>query len=369
VALAAAGAVGLWWYVNRPATQLCLPGVVEIQETHLGSKVGGRVDRVAVAEGDQVQPGQPLVYLEAPELQAQLQQAQARLDAAQADLDKARNGNRFEEKEQARLAVSAAEQRWLRLKAGSRPEEIEQAKADLTSTEAELEGARQDLERGRVLIGPRAVNQGELDTLRATFNRLQGKVASNRARLKLLEAGSRAEDIAEAAAELDKARANYALLLAGTRSEDLASAEARVAELQARLEELKANLKETVVCAPTHAVVEVLAVRKGDLAAANQQILRILTAEDLWVKAYVPETELGKVRLNQEVAVTIDSYPGRRFPAVIYQIASTSEFTPRNIQSPDERRNQVFGVKVRITEPQGVFKSGMAASVWVPLHN
>jgi multidrug efflux pump subunit AcrA (membrane-fusion protein) len=94
----------------------------------------------------------------------------------------------------------------------------------------------------------------------------------------------------------------------------------------------------------------------------------VLRADDLWVKVYVPETELGKVRLHQEVEVTIDSYPGRTFAGTVVQVASASEFTPRNVQSADERRHQVFGIKVRVPDPQGVFKSGMAAEVILPLH-
>jgi multidrug resistance efflux pump len=114
-------------------------------------------------------------------------------------------------------------------------------------------------------------------------------------------------------------------------------------------------------------VVEVLAVRKGDLVPPNQPVLRVLRAEDLWVRVYVPETELGKVTLNQAAEVTIDAYPDRRFDGTVMQIASESEFTPRNVQSADERRHQVFGLKVRVADPRGVFKSGMAAEVTLPL--
>ncbi len=116
-------------------------------------------------------------------------------------------------------------------------------------------------------------------------------------------------------------------------------------------------------------MVEVLAVRKGDLVMPNQPVVRVLRAEDMWVKVYVPETELGKLRLGQDVEVTVDAYPGRRFQGKVIQIASESEFTPRNVQSLDERRHQMFGVKVRVDDPQGVFKSGMAADVWLPLHD
>jgi multidrug resistance efflux pump len=114
-------------------------------------------------------------------------------------------------------------------------------------------------------------------------------------------------------------------------------------------------------------LVEVVSVRKGDIIAPNQPILKVLRADDLWVKIYVPETQLGQLRLNQEVEVTVDSYPDRRFSGTIMLIAAESEFTPRNVQSADERRHQVFGVKVRVPNPEGIFKSGMAAEVIVPL--
>jgi len=130
-----------------------------------------------------------------------------------------------------------------------------------------------------------------------------------------------------------------------------------------------ANLKEAVVRAPDKALVEVVAVRPGDLVPPNQPVLRVLRYQDLWVKVYIPETDLGKVRENQEVQVFVDAYPGHPFRGTITFIDAQSEFTPRNVQSLDERRHQMFGVKVRVDDPQGVFKSGMAADVWLPLHD
>jgi multidrug resistance efflux pump len=355
--------LGFYWPLSHSKRGLRLPGVVEIQEVRLSSKVGGRVARVAVAEGNLVQPGQPLVYFDVPELQAQYEQMQARLQAAEADLEKARNGARVEEKAAARAARDAARSRWERLKAGSRVEEIEQAQSELASAEADLKGARKEAERSTTLYARKAVSGTDYDAAVTALERAQGRASAARARLKLLQAGSRPEEIAEAAAELARAQANFDLLEAGTRSEDIAQAQARVAELKAKVRELKVNLQEAVVVAPEHAVVEVLPVRKGDIVPPNQPVVRVLRAEDLWVKVYVPETELGKVRLGQEVEVKIDGYPDKSFAGVIQQIASESEFTPRNIQSVDERRHQVFGVKVRVANPDGVFKSGMAADV------
>jgi multidrug resistance efflux pump len=96
-------------------------------------------------------------------------------------------------------------------------------------------------------------------------------------------------------------------------------------------------------------------------------MVRALRADDLWVKVYVPETDLGRVRLGQKVEVGVDGYPDHRFAGTIEQIAAESEFTPRNVQSADERQHQVFGVKVRVANPEGLFKSGMAAEIALPL--
>src|SRR5262249_41384955 len=160
---------------------------------------------------------------------------------------------------------------------------------------------------------------------------------------------------------------NALLLQNGNRSEDIAEAEATLAEARGKLHEVEAQLREASLRAPEQAVVEVLGVRKGDLVTPNQILVRVLRADDLWVKVYVPETELGRVRLGQKVDVSVDGYPGKHFAGTIEQIAAESEYTPRNVQSADERRHQVFGVKVRVANPDGMFKSGMAAEVTMPV--
>jgi multidrug resistance efflux pump len=358
---------GWYWPFGERARGLRLPGIVETQEVRLGSKVGGRVAEVRVREGDLLEPEQVLVRFEAPELESQRRQLQARLQSAEADLEKNNNGFRTEEKDAARSAFEAARARWQRLKSGSRPEEIEEAAGDLAQADADLKLCRQKYERTRTLNAVATASQEEYDSALAAMNRTKAQVDAARARLKLLRAGSRQEDINEAAAEMKRAQANLELLLAGTRPEDIAAAQARVLEMRARLQEVEVNLQESVVRAPERAVLEVLAVRKGDLVAPNQPILRILRADDLWVKVYVPEPQLGKVRLGREVEVRLDGYPDKAFPGTVMQIASESEFTPRNVQSADERRYQVFAIKVRVANPEGIFKSGMAAEVWIPL--
>jgi HlyD family secretion protein len=360
-------ALGFFWPFGRRGQTLQIPGVVEIQEVRLGSKIGGRVARVAVREGDLVDAGQPLVYFDVPELEAQRDQLQASLAAMEADLERWKNGPRPEEKRAAQEAVEAARARWAVLKLGSRPEEIREARSQYESAQADWKLARDDFDRALRLYRQQTLSRGEYDAARAALERAQGNAAKTRARLDLLVAGNRPEEIQQALAQLKQAQANLDLLLAGSRSEDIAAAEARAAQARGKLREIEANLREAIVRAPERVLIEVLAVRKGDLVAPNQPILRVLRADDLWVRIYVPEVQLGKIRLHEKVDVTIDSDPDRHFQGEITYISSESEFTPRNVQSADERRFQVFSAKVHVDDPQGIFKSGMAAQVSVPL--
>ncbi|MBV8270588.1 MAG: efflux RND transporter periplasmic adaptor subunit [Planctomycetaceae bacterium] len=363
--------VGVGWVGIPPSRRaravLRLPGVVEVQEVRLGSKVGGRVSRVLTSEGSLVEPGDPLVAFEVPELEAQRAQWEAHLKSVEAELERARNGPRREEKAAAAAAVAAAEARWRRLKVGFREEEIRQARSDWSSAEADLRLAEEEFGRADRLSRRGSVTQAECDSARAAYDRARGRAAAAQAHLDLVTTGSRPEEIDEAAALLAQARANLDLLKAGTRPEDIKEIEGRVAETRGKLQEIEANLAEAVVRAPTRAVVDVVSVRAGDLVTPNQTVVRILRVDDLWIKVFVPETEMGEVRLNQAVEATIDAYPGHRFAGTIRFIAGQSEFTPRNIQSADERRHQVFAVKVRVADPQRVFKSGMAAEVLIPV--
>lgn len=365
--LAAAGAgLACFWPFGKDNGVLVLPGTVETQEVRLASKVSGRINRVAVNDGEMVLPGQPLIYLHLPELDAQRDQVRAKLQSSKANLAKAVAGPRKQERLAAEEAVNAAKARLAKFEAGYREEEKVQARAELAMWTAELEPARRDLKREQELGSLASTAQKQEGAL-AYYNRIQSQIRSAQARVEMLEKGYRPEEIAEAKAELARASAQHELLEAGTRPEEVDEARANVAELEARLRELDAQLEEAVIKAPERAIVEYVSVRPGEVVSPGQPLLKALRADDLWVKAFVSEVDLGKVRLNLEVEVTCDAYRDRKFKGVVSFIASTSEFTPRNIQTLDERHHQVFAIKVRVADPEGVFKSGMAASVRLPL--
>ena len=154
-------------------------------------------------------------------------------------------------------------------------------------------------------------------------------------------------------------KSRYDLLLAGTRVERLAQSRAELAEIDTHLREMK-------IAAPSDSVLEVLSVKVGDVLAANQEIATLLLTNHLWVRVYVPEPWLGRIQLGEKVKVGVDSDPGADFSGTVEQIARAAEFTPRNVQTVDERIKQVFGIKVRLENPGGKLRAGMAADVTFP---
>lgn len=359
--------LGFSWPFGRRDEFLRLPGIVEIHEVLLGPRIAGRVREVHVTEGDSLSEGMPLVTLDVPELFAQRDILRARVAEADAKLREAENGPRLQEKEAAHAAVTAARARLLRLERGFRDEEKRQAKSDLEALLAEEQLAREEFTRASRLVRAGASSRQELDTARSTLDRLHGRVEAARARHDMHQAGTRQEEILEARADVARLESQQKLLDLGTREEEKAAARARLAEAQARLAESEINLREAVVRTAEPCIVELVTVRKGSLVAAGQPVARILRTGDLWVKTYVPETQLGKLRLGQDVQVTMDSYPGRPFSGRVVFIGAESEFTPRNVQTVDERRHQMFGVRVKIDDPNGHYKSGMAAEVLIPI--
>jgi multidrug resistance efflux pump len=358
--------LGFFWPFRNQAI-LRLSGTVEIQEVRLASKVGGRVGEVLVQEGQIVSPGARLVVFEAPELEALRDQLKARLQQAEADYAKVANGPRLEEKLAGRAVADAAKARLDRLVAGWREEEKRTVASELETARADLKQAEAEFERISTLYQQKSVSQADVDAATGGRDRARGKLRAVQSRYEMMLSGSRKEDIAEARADYDKARAQADLLDAGSRWEDVLLASARVREARANLDEVEVKLREAVVLAPEGVVVDVVAVRKGDVVPPNQPVLRVLRADDLWVKVYVPEPKLEMVRMQQEVDVFTDAFPNRPLTGRVIFIDPISEFTPRNVQSSDERRHQVFGVKIHVDNPRGLLKAGMAAEVRIPL--
>jgi len=338
-------------------------GTVETREIQIGSKVGGRVTEVPVEEGQVVKAGTQLVRFECDELKAQRAQAAAALAQAQADAEKLARGNRPEEIAQAEATARAQRAAFEEAKNGPRRQEIEQAQADYKAASADATNARIFYERMEKLIATDTISRQQFDDAREKRDAAAQRAESARQRLALLEAGTRQEDVSAAEAKFKQAESAAMLARKGFRREDVAAARGRMAEAQGRVAELDARLREAELIAPADAVLEVVSVRPGDLVQSGRIVVTMLEASQLWVKVYVPETDLAHVRVGQKATVRVDSFGGRAFEGHVGQIASQAEFLPRNVQTKSDREHQVFGVKVYVDNSQQVLKSGMSATV------
>jgi HlyD family secretion protein len=335
-------------------------GTVETREIQVGQKVGGRVTAVPVEEGQTVKAGALLVSFECDELKAQRVQAVAAVQQAQADLERMLRGNRPEEIEQAEASAKAQRKALDAAQNGPRKQEIDQARADYAAASADAEASFQRMQK---LVAKDEISRQEFDDATDKRDAAAQRSESARQRLALLQAGTRAEDLRAAEARYRQARAAAVLARKGFRNEDIEAARGRLAEAQGRVAELDARLREAVLMAPADAVIEVVSVRPDDLVPPGQIVMTMLENSQLWVKVYIPETELAHVRLGQNAAVQVDTFSGRVFQGHVEQIASEAEFLPRNVQTRDDREHEVLGVKVYVNNPEGILKSGMAATV------
>lgn len=221
--------------------------------------------------------------------------------------------------------------------------------------EGVLRAARAAL--ARVLNGPRPE---EIARARVDWENAERERVRLESLLRQGIVGQQAYD--DAAARAEVARATFEELERGSRREDIAEARANVEREAGRLAYLRRTRAETVVTAPAAGTIESIDLRPGDLVPANRPVARLLEPGELWVRVYVPEPKLGLVRLGQEAAVSVDTFPDREFRGRVVEIRDQAEYVPRNIQTLDQRNDQVFGVKVAI-DPAPELKAGMAALV------
>ena len=362
------GTLAAWKYFSgrESADNLVLSGTIEADEIHVGSKVGGRIASVVVNEGQAVKQGQPLIHFDRFDLDAKRADAAAAVAEAEANLQKTLKWSRPEEVAAARAQAEAAWMSYLEARNGPRKEEIDAARAELSAAEADHDVAKVTLERTAKLVSNGVQSQQEYDNAKSANDRAAARREAARQKLDLLLAGTREEEIARAERLFKQAAANRELVERGARKEDIEMAKAQVERARATLKQIDIQLGELEVTAPADAVVEVLQVRPGELINPNAPVATLVEVDRLWVRVYVPEPEKGNVQLGKEVSVEVDTFRGERFRGRIEEISSRGEFTPRNIQTRDERAHQVFGLRVRLDNSGGRLSAGMAADVTIP---
>ncbi|MCE9546884.1 MAG: efflux RND transporter periplasmic adaptor subunit [Planctomycetia bacterium] len=339
-------------------------GFVEAYDVRVGSRVGGRVERVLVNEGDQVVQDQPLVELAPFDLRERLAEAQATLAAKQADLERLTKGYRREEIDEAAGRRDQLAARLQMLTAGPRKQEKEISQLQLQIAQRQLERAIAKYRRTQDVFRQGQATQDEMDE--ATLQKLSAEamVGVRQQEVSLADEGTRREEIDEAKARLAGAQAAWELLKNGYRTEEIAAAKAAVAAAAAAVGIFQKQLEELTIRAKVNGVVEALDLRPGDLVAPNAPVLSLLDNSTLWVTAFVPENKLN-LKINQILPITIDSFPGRKFRGQITYISHMSEFTPRNVQTIEERSKQVYRMKVKLLDGLDVVRPGMVGDVWL----
>jgi membrane fusion protein YbhG len=340
-------------------------GFIEADEIRVGSRVGGRVRLVAVQEGKAVRKGDLLVELDPFDLYERRAEAEAVLSQRRQTLKKLETGFRSEEIAEAKARHEQLQANLKKLRNGPREQELAAAGAQVKLAKSNLELAETQHKRVESAFTRGAATQQELDEAVRALKVARAEVQVRQENLSLLQAGTRKEEIEQADAQVREAYAAWKLKINGYRTEDVAEARAAVDAADATLKAIRKQIEELKIRAPVDAVVEAIELQPGDLVAANAPALSLIDLNHLWVRAYVPEDRLN-LKLWQKVDVTVDSDPGETYTGTITFIARQGEFTPRNVQTPDERSKQVFRIKVAVTDPR--LRPGMAADVWLEGH-
>ncbi|MGE5191042.1 MAG: HlyD family efflux transporter periplasmic adaptor subunit [Deltaproteobacteria bacterium] len=313
---AAAGLVG--WRLTRPKpkrTEIVLYGNIDLRQAELPFNNSERIAAVLVQEGDVVKPGQVLARLETSRLEPQVAQAEAQ--------------------------AAAQEQLVEKLHHGSRPEEIAQARANVASAEADMTNARRKFERFQALAEKNAISRQDRDDARAAL------------------------DVAEAKREVSEKALELAVL--GPRREDVLQAEAQLMAYQKQLEFLKQQLKDAELVAPVDGVIRTRLMEPGELASPQKPVFSLAITNPKWVRAYVSEPDLAKVRDGMRAAIVVDSFPERSFDGWVGFVSPVAEFTPKSVQTEELRTSLVYEVRVFVRDATNELRLGMPATVHLPL--
>jgi HlyD family secretion protein len=200
----------------------------------------------------------------------------------------------------------------------------------------------------------------------AQINTAQHDVEAQSAQLEFLKADAQRQQDLLKRNTVSPSEAERAMSAAKAQEKNIAAARARVEQASAQLADMDAQIQEMKIVAPADSILEVLSVKAGDVLPANREVATLILPERLWVRVYVPEPWLGLIKLNETVRVRVDSHPGRDFSGVVEQINRKAEFTPRNVQTVEDRIKQVFGVKIRLENKEDALRAGMSADIFFP---
>jgi HlyD family secretion protein len=372
----------LYWagrtYLAKPPSLLEASGTIETTEVDVSFQVAGRVERRLVDEGDKVGQGQILALLDEKPLKEALDRAAAQLDAAKTGVTQQRAAlawtrRTLEEQERAaRAGMEAARARMQEVKTGPRIQETRQAESALEAAESSLIKAKLDADRARELVQKKVYSQAALDAAEALLSAARSERDRARESLNLMREGSRKEQIDAAEAQLRQASAQLSQAVANQiqiemKEKDLAAAESHVRELQAACNIAQINLDYAKLKAPISGWVLLKNIEAGEVVNVGTPVVTLGDIEDLWMNVYVDERSVGRLKLGDPVEIQVDAHPKETFVGKIVFISQEAEFTPKNVQTRDERTKLVYRVKVSIRNQNQKLKPGMPADATLRL--
>jgi len=338
---------------------------------------GTEIER-PIDEGSRVERGTLIGRLESEDLEADVDRLRQSLQSTETLLPLLRTAITQQEQltasriSQARASLASHEEFFAQLRAGSRPQEIREAEALVRRAKANLDNAEADYKRMESLYEKQLIAQQQRDTAWTAYQVASHEYEAARERLDMVKEGPRPEEIRRAAADVNQARASLIEAQTGeldvvSKKQQLATLEANVRRDQAALAVAQAQLGYTVLESPQAGIVLRKHVEPGEIIAAGTPVVTIADLNNIWVKIYIPEPRLGRIKLGQSADVTTDSYRGKVYRGKVIFINSEAEFTPKNIQTPEERVKLVFAVKIGLENPNQELKPGMPADVKVLL--
>lgn len=361
-------------------------GNIELTAVEASFKIPGKVIERCVDEGDIVKPGDKVAALECADLEKQVAIRKAEYEAAKAAWEEVRNGSRKEEKEAARAAMEKAAKYYEELLHGSRPQEIEAAQALLQSTEVEKARLNDELERAKKLyFRDHVLTQEDYDRQAAAYRVATARWREALERYNLVKLGPREEQKQQAKAALDQATWQYQLVEAGPRQEVRDQAWARLQQAEAAWELARTQLSYAEVFAPRlqrpkwqanrvgksappeKAVVLSKNIEPGDYVAPGTPVVTIGDLALPWLRAYIDEPDLQRVKYGQKARVTTSRYADKHYVGWVGFIASEAEFTPKNVQTEKERTRLVYRIKIYIDNRDLELKRGMPADAEILL--
>jgi HlyD family secretion protein len=370
VVVVLAGATGYWFIWGRSDDDpnlIRISGNIEVTDAEVSFKLAGRVDERRVDEGKLVEQNDIVAVLDSSELESELALRRAELDAAQAALAELEAGSRLEEIAAGKAARDKTQAFLSELEAGSRAQEIKAAEAKVNAANAKVTHLQRDLKRLEEVRESKAVSQEEYDHGLGEYQVAAAEEAEAEEHLNLVKEGPREEQIAQARAALAQANAEYDLVKAGPRKETIQQARAHVEQAKAAVALAETRLSYAKLVSPLSGIVLSKNIEPGEFVAAGTPVVTVGDLEHVWLRAYISETDLGRVKVGQPVRVTTDTYPDKPYEGRISFVASEAEFTPKNVQTSQERVKLVYRVKIDIGNPNMELKPGMPADAEIVL--